>query len=139
MQSTRSPVIVGIEVLVDLVAGAGTQDVGGPGDDVVQRVRGGTELAVDQRHAERIEAASAELGRHVGRVQAGIDRALLDLSHQLQWHFSQLLDLLLVREQLALGECADGVDNHLLLVGQGEIQGLLRVRSAVARSGAGGG
>ena len=73
---------------------------------------------------KRVEAAAAQLGRHVGRVQPGVDRALLDLLHQLRRDLAQLLDLLLVREQLALGERANGVDDHLLLVGEGEIQGV---------------
>ena len=73
---------------------------------------------------KRVEAAATEFGRHVGRVQPGVDRPLLDLAHEIGWHLAELLDLLLVREQLALGERANGVDDHLLLVGEGEIQGV---------------
>ena len=115
--------MVGIEVLVDLVAGARPQDVAGSSDDVVQRVRRRAELAVDQRDAEAVEATAAEFGGHVGGVQPGVDRALLDLLHQVGRYLAQLLDLLLVREQLALGEVANGVDDHLVLVGKCEIQG----------------
>ena len=59
--------------LLDLLALAGAQDVRRAGDDVLQRVRRGAELAVDQRDAEAVQAATAELGRHVGRVEPGVD------------------------------------------------------------------
>ena len=104
------------QVLVDLFAGARPQDVARPGNDVVERVRSRAELAIHQCDAETVESAAAQLGRHVGRVQPGVDRTLLDLLHQLRWDFTQLFDLLLVREQLALGERANGVDDHLLFV-----------------------
>ena len=89
----------------------------------MQRVRRRAELAVDQRHAEAVEATAAQFCWHVGRVQTCLDRALLDLLHQLGGHFTQPLDGLLVREQLSLGERANGVDDHLLFVGEREIHG----------------
>ena len=107
----------------------------GPGDDVLQRVGRGAELAVDQRDTEAVETAAAELGGHVRRVQPGVDRAVLDLLHEIGRHLAELLDLLLVGEQLALGEGAHGVDDHLVLVGEFEIHGCSWPVSRAVRGG----
>ena len=110
----------GQQELFDLAALARAQDVRRPSHDVLQRVRRGAELAVHQRDAKTVEAATAELGGHVRGVQTGIDRLALDLGDEILRHVAQLLDHLLVRHQLLLGEAAHGVDDHLLLVGEFE-------------------
>ena len=131
MQSTRSTRDGRDQVLVDLVASARPQDVRRSGDDVVQGIRRGAELAVDQGDGEAVESTATQFGGHVRGVQPGIDGTLLDLLHQFRRHLTQLLDLLLVGEQLSFGERTNRVDDHLVLVGKCEVQGLLRVRSAV--------
>ena len=112
----------GQQVLLHLVAGAGPQDVGRPGHDVVQGVGGPAEGPLGHGQGQVVEPAPAQLDGHVGRVDPGVDGFAADLLHELGRHLAGALHLGLVGYQLALGERPDGVDHHLLGVVDREVQ-----------------
>ena len=111
------------QVALDLLALAGAQDVAGPRHRVLQGERGAAELALHQGQRDMVEAAAAQLLRHVGGVEAGLDRGGVDLLDQLRPHLVGALDLFFVRLQLRLDKGADAVDQHLLFRGEAEIHG----------------
>ncbi len=86
------------QVGLQLVVPAGPQDVARPGNQGMQRVRRPPQLAFDQCYRQWVEAAAAELGREVRRVQAGRDGLAPDLFGQFRWHRVEPFDQVLVRD-----------------------------------------
>ena len=114
----------GQEVALALGRRPGQQDVRGPDDaGVVQGVARPAELLLEQHQRHRVEPGPADLLGHVGGVQPGRERLGPDLGDQLGAYRAGPLDLLLVREELALDERAGHLDDAALLVGQGEVHG----------------
>src|SRR5687767_11156804 len=74
-----------------------------------------------------VEATAAQRLRHVGGVEAILDRRGVDLLYQLRPHLVGALDFLLIGLQLRVHEGADAVDQHLLFRGQAEIHGGLSI------------
>ena len=104
------------QIPLPLLAFAGEQDVGGSRHaGVMQHVAGVAELLLVQHPGHRVEPRAAHLGRHVGGIEARIDRLRLELLQQLLAQVSALLHLLLVRHELPPHEIARGLDDELLL------------------------
>src|SRR6185312_14041871 len=108
-----------------LVALAGVEDLRGAADPADQAIGRLAELAVHQGRRQEIEAAAADLGRHVGAVEPLLHRPLLDLPAELERHIAETLGLALVRNYFLLHELADRIHEHALLFGQREIPGHL--------------
>src|SRR6266436_3987334 len=113
----------GQQIALDLLALAGPQDVGGPRHGVLEREGGATQLPLDQRHADRIQPAAAQVFRHIGGIEAGGLGLAPDLGDQFGAHLVDALDLRLMGRQLLLDESADCVDQHALFVAGREIHG----------------
>ena len=101
----------------------------------MQRVTGASEFLLVENPGDRVQARPAHLDRHVGGVQAGVDRLGLQLPMQVLAQHAGLLDLLFVRIELIENELARGLDDHLLFVVEREIHGQSPFLS-VARPGA---
>ena len=115
----------GEQVFFALLRRAGEQDVGGPRHaGPVQRVVGAAELLLVEQPGHRIEPGAADIGRHVGGVEPGLDRLGLDLLDQLAAQHAGALDLALMRVKLVLDEGPRRLDDELLLFRQAEIHGL---------------
>jgi hypothetical protein len=112
------------QVTLDLVAGAGLEDVAGPRDEHLERVRGPAEFPLHEGRADRVETAAAELGRHVRGVEAGLEGLGPDVGGHLVRDRVESLDLALVRVQLRLDEAAHRFDDQPLLGAEGEVHWL---------------
>ena len=109
------------EEALPLLALAGEQDVGGPRDARVERPARAGQLHLGHRGGHVVEAAATELRGHVQRVQACVDRLVLEGARELGGHVPQSFDLLLVRTQLSLDEVTHGLGDELLLLGEREV------------------
>src|SRR4029079_11960239 len=115
----------GEEVFLALLRRAGEQDVGwtrhaGP----VQRVIGAAELLLVEKPAYCIQARAADIGRHVGGVEPGLDRLRLQLVDQLAAQHAGALHLALMRIKLVLDEGPRRLDDKLLFFRKTEMHRL---------------
>jgi hypothetical protein len=109
----------GQQIAFALFAFAGEQDVRRSADaSVVKRVARLAELLLVEHPGDGIEAGAADVGGHVGRVQAGIDRHGLESAMQFLREDARLLDFAFVRIQFFLHELARRADDQLLLIRQ---------------------
>ena len=114
----------GKQIFVALLGRTGEQDVrrtrhAGP----VQRVVGLAELLLVEQPGHRIEPGAADIGRHVGRIEPGLDRLGFQLVDEFGPEHAGALDLLLMRVKLVLDKRARRLDDQLLLFRQAEIHG----------------
>src|SRR5690606_27484659 len=112
----------GEQILLALLRRPGEQDVGrarhaGP----VQRIVGAAELLLVEEPCRRIEPRPADIGRHVGGVEARFDRLRFQLVHEFGPQHAGALDLLFVRIEFVLDEGAGGLDDELLFFREAEI------------------
>ena len=109
----------GLEVGLGLVAPAGQQVGRRAAAQGGQGQAGFTELALDIGHGEVIQAAAADVFRHVEGVESGGERLADDLRDQFVGHRAETLDLGLMGIEFALDEGAQGVaDKPLFLAGR---------------------
>src|SRR5262249_30944482 len=111
------------QIALALRALADVEDLRRPADPAHEAPGGLPELAVHQGHGEEIKAAAADLGRHVGGIEAELPGALVDLLAKLGRHRAQPLDLALVRKDFLGHELAHGVDEEALLLRRREVPG----------------
>ena len=116
------------QVVVDLLACAPHEDAARTCHEVVQGEGGAAQLALDQCQRDGVQAAAADLLWHVRRVEASVQRLGADLLLERRGDLVELLDLVLVRHQLAVDEGANRLDDRALLVAQCEVHGLLLLR-----------
>ncbi len=115
----------GEQIFFALLRRAGQQDVGGTRHaGPVQRVIGAAEFLLVEQPGHRIEPGAADIGRHVGGIEPGLDRLDLDLLDQFAAQHAGALHLLLMRIKLVLDERARRLDDEFLLLRQAEIHGL---------------
>ena len=118
------------QVALALLTPARQQDVGRPPDTaVLQGVACVAQLFLVQHPADAIQSAAADLGGHVGRVQAGGECLGLELLAQLLAQYPAFLHLALVRHQLLAHECARRRDDQLLFLAQRKIHRCLLRRT----------
>ncbi len=110
------------QVLLALRLVAGLQDAGRAAEEHRERVRRAAELALEQREVDVAETAAAELLGDVGGEVAGLDALVANRVAELERHLAGFLDFGLVRVDFLLDELAHGVDDHLLLEAQSEMQ-----------------
>jgi len=72
-----------------------------------------------------VEPPAPDFRRQVRRIEAEVDDLPLDLLAEFRRYPTGPLDLVLVRVEFPLDEVADGLDHHLLLVGECEVHPLL--------------
>ena len=111
------------QVVVDLLAGAGHEDLRRPRDEHVQRPGDLRQLALDQRLGQVVQAATTDLFGHVEGVETGGDRLAANLRGQLRGDFVGAVDLGFIGQQFLLDEAAYRVHQHFLFLGQLEIHG----------------
>ena len=102
------------QIFLNLITGAGAQNVGWAGDDVVQGIGSCTKLSVHKCGVERVETATAVLRGHVAGVDASSNGFLAHVFFEFLGNMPKFLHCLFVRHQLALYEGSCCCDNCLL-------------------------
>ncbi|MCY1355806.1 hypothetical protein D9M69_422420 [compost metagenome] len=113
----------GQQVILDLLALAGHEDLRGPRDEHVQRPGDLRQLALDQRLGQIVEAATTDFLGHVEGIEAGRDGLAANLRGELRGHGVGAVHFFLIGQQFLLDEALHRLDEHFLFLGQFEIHG----------------
>ena len=92
-------------------------------DDILQGKAGAPKFALDQGHGDRIEPAATQVLGHVGGIKTGGPGLGPNFAIEFGGDFAAVLNRRFIRLKLAGHESADGIDQHDLLVTEGEIHG----------------
>jgi len=113
----------GQQILLDLIALAGTQNVGRARHGILQGKGCAAQFDLHQRHGEGIEAAAAQVLGHVGCIKTVFDGATVNLLDQFGANIIAGLDLILIGHQLLIDKTADRFDNQVLFFRECKIHG----------------
>jgi hypothetical protein len=111
----------GQQIALFLLVVGGAEDVGGTAPEYAERHAGAAEFAFQQREGGVVQAAAAVFGGDVGGVEAQGQDLATDFFAKLRGDLTGALYVGLEFVQLGFHEIADGVHDHLLLVGKAEI------------------